>query len=296
MFGYIKPYEDEMKLSEYRLYRSLYCGLCNVSKRIGFFSRFFLSYDYTFFAAVRMIFTGEEFTLCQKRCGFHLFAKKEVAAENEALRLSSGIFSILTYYKLLDTVSDEGFWKRLSARLILPYAGRMRRRAIKLGFREADIIISDCMEKISSLEKRSADINSLADTFGEMLGHLLKSGLSEDSAEEAYTVGYEVGRFIYFADALDDIYEDSRNRRFNPLLAEFSDAESALAAFQKDKNSLYHGTDHACDLLVQGKGKMSVSSLRLLSIIENILYLGCPGVIEGIFRKKEKNKQNEKSI
>ena len=49
MFGYIQTYRDELKYREYALYRHHYCELCRNMGGYSTVSRWFLSYDITFF-------------------------------------------------------------------------------------------------------------------------------------------------------------------------------------------------------------------------------------------------------
>ncbi|MBR5308775.1 MAG: hypothetical protein IKU43_08390 [Clostridia bacterium] len=286
MFGYIKPYEDELKVKQIKLYRSLYCGLCrSAGKHISLFSRFFLSYDYTFFAAVRMIFEKTEYTTESARCGFHLFAKKKVISDNGALGLSSAIFSVLTYYKLVDNIKDDGLVKSLFSRLLLPFASHMRKKALKQGFRDVDMIISDCMERTALLEKNGGSVYDLSETFGDMMGYLLKLGLADEAKEDAYTVGFEVGRFIYCADAADDLEKDEKSHSFNPYLNEYGSSDEALTALRKGRNSIARGTDTAADILMRRKSELPASLFDMCEIALNILYLGCPSVLDGILCK-----------
>lgn len=287
MFGYIRPYEDEMKVKQLKLYRCLYCGLCrSAGKHISIFSRFFLSYDYTLFAAVRMIFENTPYTFEEKRCGWHLFSKKKVVADNNVLALSSAIFSILTYYKIKDNIKDESFIKSVSSRIILPIAAHMRKKALKKGFSDAEAVICDCMEKIEELEqKTNPQPFELAEAFGEMMGYLLKLGLPEKDREDAYTVGFETGCFIYNADALDDLAEDESKGRFNPYLREYGDSESALDNMRKARNTLVHGTDIAADIISARMNTANGNTRELCGVVQNILYLGCPNVIDGILCK-----------
>ncbi|MBR3994290.1 MAG: hypothetical protein IKI97_03320 [Clostridia bacterium] len=289
MFGYIKPYEDELKVRNFKLYRSLYCGLCkSAGKNISIFSRFFLSYDYTFFAAVRMVFERTPYTFKKSRCGFHLFAKKDIIADNSAISLSCAIFSILTYYKLLDNIKDEVFFKSLGARFLLPFASHMRKKALKRGFSDADMIISDCMEQIGNLEKRK-DVSSceISAVFGDMMAYLLKLGLKAEDKDDAEVVGFEIGRFIYMADALDDLEKDEKRNRFNPYLNEYKDSITARTELYKQKNILVHGTDVAADIISTRMKSLDQQHRDLCEIIQNILYLGCPSVIDGIFDKNK---------
>ena len=52
MFGYVRPYKDELRVREYEQYKAIYCGLCRaLGKNYGVLSRLTLSYDCTLFAA-----------------------------------------------------------------------------------------------------------------------------------------------------------------------------------------------------------------------------------------------------
>lgn len=287
MFGYIRPYENELRVRNLKLYRCIYCGLCkSAAKHCGIFSRFFLSYDYTLFAAVRMIFEKTPYTFAKKRCGFHLFAKKDIVADNDVLALSSAIFSIMTYYKIKDNIKDEGFLKSLGARLILPIAAHMRKKAVKNGYADTEAIISDCMEKISELEQNAnTSPLEMSEAFGDMMGYLLKLGLSEEDKDNAYTVGFETGKFIYNADAIDDLEKDESSGSFNPYLAEYGNASSAVENAKKQRISLIRGTDSAADIISTRMKDLDKNGKELCEIVQNIFYLGCPAVMDSILSK-----------
>ena len=56
MFGYITVNQPEMKIKEFDIYRSFYCGLCHsLREQYGNIGRITLSYDMTFLA---MVLTG----------------------------------------------------------------------------------------------------------------------------------------------------------------------------------------------------------------------------------------------
>ena len=51
MFGYIRPDQKELKIKDYDVFRSYYCGLCKaLGKRYNQVVRLGLSYDMTFLA------------------------------------------------------------------------------------------------------------------------------------------------------------------------------------------------------------------------------------------------------
>ena len=76
MFGYVKPFVPELKVAQHELYRAVYCGLCRAMGRVtGQASRFTLSYDLVFLAAVRMILEGETPVLEHFSCMAHPLTK-----------------------------------------------------------------------------------------------------------------------------------------------------------------------------------------------------------------------------
>lgn len=55
LFGYIRPFQPELRIKEYEAYKSVYCGLCKeLGRQYGIFARFTLSYDFTFLAILSM--------------------------------------------------------------------------------------------------------------------------------------------------------------------------------------------------------------------------------------------------
>ena len=65
MFGYIRIGKPELKVKEYDMYKAVYCSLCReLGKEYGFFTRFTLSYDFTFLALL-------ELSLREDFCGTH---------------------------------------------------------------------------------------------------------------------------------------------------------------------------------------------------------------------------------
>lgn len=294
MFGYIRPYKPELKIREYAAYRAVYCGLCHTAgKKISIFSRFFLSYDYVFFAMLRMVLTNREYKLEKVRCFVNPFRKDDVVSINEEMMLSAAAFSVLAYHKNLDNVKDEKAFARLFAKMLLPLTTRMRRKALLLGYPDIEFAAYDCMKMLSENEEKALpDVEKNADIFGEMLAYFLARGLPEDKKEKARSIGFAVGRFIYFADAADDLAKDEKSGSYNPLLLQYKSREKAAAAVRKYAPSLLHEIDECADILTEMRPQLSPALRELCDISRNILYLGTGSVLSGILCGK-KRKANE---
>ena len=69
MFGYIRPAKGDLKVKEFELYRSIYCGLCKqLGRAYGPFARMTLSYDFAFLSLLHMEVNGQTCLLYTSRC------------------------------------------------------------------------------------------------------------------------------------------------------------------------------------------------------------------------------------
>lgn len=219
MYGYVRTYAPELKVRQQEYYRAVYCGLCRtMGKCTGQCSRLTLSYDFTFFALVRMALTGKYPAVTSRRCPVHPLRRRPMADPTEDLSLCACLSAILAYHKVRDDLRDERGLKRTAATAVAPFVGSIRQRAIRRGYVEADRRVELAMRKLFELESsRPASVDEPATLFGELMAALLSHGLEGNQAKLAHTIGLRVGRFVYILDAADDYAEDVKKGRYNPL-------------------------------------------------------------------------------
>jgi hypothetical protein len=195
MFGYVKPVVGEMLVREHEFYKATYCGICRAMKKhTGALSNVTLSYDSVFLALVRMLYIPDgDFKAEQKRCIAHPLKKRPMLKENSAIEYTARAFAVLTYYKLLDDLSDETGLKKAGAYALKPICSSANERA------ELDSLSAMAKEKldaISALEKAGCQsVDEPATIFGELLGEIFAHGLPEGER----LVPYEVGRHLISA-------------------------------------------------------------------------------------------------
>lgn len=219
MFGYVKPYSQELLVKEYELYRAAYCGVCRSMKNnTGIFSPFTLSYDIVFLAFVRLIILDEELKTEKSRCMLHCAHKRLIAEENETLVYCAKVSALLGYGKLKDDISDSGIFGKIRDVAALPILLRAKKLAAldDLGER-----IFTLLEELSKAEKENQNGEKPADLFGEILGEVFSYGLDnyKDGKYKSlsYKIGYHLGRFIYYADASEDFDSDCKKDEYNPF-------------------------------------------------------------------------------
>ena len=278
MFGYVKPYNPELRVRELEEYKAVYCGLCKqLGRSFGVFARFTLSYDFAFLAMLKTALDSE---ICPETercaCIAHPFCKRIRVRENAAMQMAARTAMISVYYKLLDDRADEGFFRRIGAALLLPFAKRARRKALAF----ADGVAADeAAAKMSAaqaqLETEKCPIpDAAAEPTANFLAAVLKNCAA--TAEQAAVLerfGYLLGRYVYLCDALDDLEDDRRRGRYNPFL--YAGGEAAIAA----KNALFLTTAELSD-------DFDLLELhRYEGILENIIRIGMRAEVIRIEKK-----------
>ena len=259
MFGYVRPYAPELKLREYEYYRGVYCGLCRAMGRCtGQCSRLTLSYDLVFLALARMALVGGNPSASEperavkfenRRCLPHPLRRRASLQAGEITDYVACAAAALSYHKVLDDKQDETGLKRLRARLALPLLRRFCRRAARR-YDGLEQLIEPHMQQLSRMESEglpSAD--EPASAFGEALAALFANGLPEPGARIARHIGYHIGRWLYFVDAIDDYAADVSAKRPNPLHRLYGEQGLTTECREDLENALIIELQHAADAL-----------------------------------------------
>ncbi len=276
MFGYVRTMDAELKVKEHELYRATYCGLCrSMGKCTGQCSRMTLNYDFVFLALTRYAISPCKVSFRARRCLAHPFVKRSSMEQNEILDYCSAASAILNYQKVLDDLNDEKGLKKLRAALLFPFVSYSRKKAIKKdpALRQLDESISKKLESLSMIEKsEQIGVDIPAACFGDILGEIMSFGLDGTDARIAFELGKHVGAWIYVADALDDMREDSKKGRYNPLLKLYGgripNGDELSMIYDATKNKLF-AAESAFDLI-------DTDDEGIKNILSNILYIGIP--------------------
>lgn len=221
MFGYITPLKPELKIKDFAKFRSYYCGLCfHLKSNAGNIPRVALNYDMTFLAVLLDSISLTEPTVKIKRCFMHPLEKKPVIINNEALSFSASINIALYYYKVKDDIYDDKDFKSILLEKILkPYFKKAS------SITKINNLIESNLKDLSNLEKNKNFnfIDEIAHPFSDIVGIILKEcpfklvNDSEELRNNLYNFGYTLGKWIYLIDAFDDLEDDIKKQKFNPI-------------------------------------------------------------------------------
>ena len=304
MFGYVRPLVAELKVGEYRYYKSVYCGICKaMGGECGSLSRAFLSYDVTFLALLLSAVNGERTALTEGRCPANPLAKRPMVQDSVFTGYAAAVCGLLAACRFRDDRTDEKGLRRAAASVGVSLSGKWLER-IKENYPGLCEGVAERLEALTDEEKRGMEGNVSVDVPAGLFGDLLSficaypfDGQEDTAASQrkviAAAVGRHVGRWIYIVDALDDLKHDEKKGNFNPFCAAYGKSE--LDEEEKiTLRCLLSGVAGEAALALQLCENFADASREPMKIVENILNLGLADtadkVLRGVYRKPEKDR------
>lgn len=203
MFGYVKIAEDDLRVREWKAYKSYYCSMCKNIAVYSQFARLMLSYDMTFFTLLIEADLPPESEVRKRK--FFRRCKKECT--DKKLDYIAAISVILLYLKLQNDYFDGDKKKRY---IML---------AIESGYKKASAayptiasIIQDAMYALYQLEnQKCCDFSMLEHSFSDCFAEVFKQPeFSDEFAEIRGQIAYHVAAWVYWFDMFLDIEKDRK--------------------------------------------------------------------------------------
>lgn len=284
MYGYVVPNKPQLKMQDYVLYRAFYCGVCKATGKLyGQRPRFTTNYDVTFLSVLLHDYNTQDVTFKAERCVCNPFKKKVCVMRNPLLDRIAAVNIIMAYYKAVDGVIDkEGFSKRIVRRTLKrPY-----KKAARL-CPEADEIVRSSYEALRALErKNAAGIDRVAHPFANMLKRLCVYLLDDKTDENKAALCYNIGKFVYLTDALDDIDEDYKHKRYNPFIAAYG--------FDGDRVGFLTGHRAELEFALSATVNRAIESFnncrftQSYDLLRNVVHEGLRAKVKELLESKEK--------
>ncbi len=290
MQGYVRIHKCDLKIREYDIYSAYYCGVCkSIARRHGNIPRAILSYDSAFLALLLDSLNKESEVINSERCIVHPVIKRPVVLNNSAIDYAADMMIVLAHFKIEDNINDEKKIRyKVASRILKKYYNRILKNHYKLVTR-----IKKQIDDLNAAEKR--DLNTLdmmSEHFATIMQDVMSSYPEATSVEKRILgeAGRHLGKWIYLIDAVDDLEDDIKECKYNPLIRRCSDSYDLriinhdVQEFLRDVKSsigdalflhLAHLTD-AIDLLHIKKNK---------GIIDNIILMGLRKQTEDILMK-----------
>ena len=282
MFGYILPDKNELKVKEYNLYKAFYCGICkDLGKRYGISPRFLLNYDLLLLQLLADSISGVIPDFSNEGCIANPIKKKVVAKNTDGIKLSSDCLILLSYYKLKDNIQDDNFTKKMFSKIGCITIESAFKKAKKLR-PNLENVIKKQMENQFTLEKKGcSNIDEACDPTSQMVANM--AILTSDNINlkpQLFRFGLFLGKLIYVLDAVDDFEKDKIKNNYNMFInLNLTYEEMIQKSFDLCKFYSAELSEAYCKIpLLQNK-----------EILDNIIYLGIPKMINNIKNKEKKN-------
>ncbi|MBO7187284.1 MAG: hypothetical protein J6V68_02700 [Clostridia bacterium] len=268
MFGYVKPDNPNLFVKDETLYKATYCGLCkSIGKTCGQTARFTLSYDLAFLTHFIHNVTDTDLTIKKEHCLTHWIVKRPVAKTTDISCRIANLNVILAFYKLKDDVLDSKKGKIKQSVFLGAY------RKAKKNEPQFDLIVKNGFEKLLNYERSFGDSASIAsEIFGEMLADIVKELCGEHYSDDINNLAFNLGKWIYLIDALDDFEKDLNKNEYNPFKFAYKDIVTKKELLEK------HG-EEICFLFNDALWEIENSNKNIKyyfnhDLIDNILLRG----------------------
>ncbi|MDE6076007.1 MAG: hypothetical protein K2G26_06185, partial [Clostridia bacterium] len=217
MFGYINPDSPYLFKKDETLYKAIYCGMCkSIGEGCGNFSKSALTYDMAFMSALLHNIANCDVKIEKRRCGLHLIKRRFMAKPDNISVLLGCVNTALAYYKLLDDKTD-GDKKGAFAFMYK----RGFKRTLKRHPQVAEIIKRHMQEQRELEKAGCAIIDQACEPTAFMIKELSTYALGEYATPATEALCYDIGKWVYLADALDDYDKDVKKGRYNVLYNAF---------------------------------------------------------------------------
>lgn len=244
VFGYVRPERAELKLREYQVFRAHYCGLCEGLGRVGGPpARLTVSYEGAFLFLVLTSLRESPPGYRWGRCPLPPWKRVPLVVAPEELRYAAAVNVLLAFHQLRDHAADaegglpgrlRGAGAAAAARLL----ARSARGAASL-YPEVASAVERCLDLQAAREaERCRDLDLAADPFARLVSELAggppgwrprRDGAGAQAAvrEGLRVLGYNLGKWVYTADAMADLEEDLAAGRYNVVAEVFAGGRAA---------------------------------------------------------------------
>lgn len=213
MFGYVVINKHELKIKDFELYSSYYCGLCrDLKEMFGSKGQLTLNYDLTFLAILLDGLYEDDTVVSECRCVVHP-GKKHQTRRNEFTRYAAEMNILLTYYQCLDDWKDE---KKKDRKLLASSLKKKAQKVIDKYPEKCKAIVAE-LDRLNEMEKAgNCNLDLLSGCFGRLMSELF---CYKDDEWKIYlgNTGFFLGKFIYILDSFCDYEEDMQKGLFNAL-------------------------------------------------------------------------------
>ena len=286
MFGYIVPDKMNMLIKDFTIFKAYYCGLCkSIGKCQGQLYRFATNYDMTLFNILMHGILDKQISFHNEVCILNPLKKKSVVVGDELTEQIAHINLLLMYYNVVDDVMDNGGVK---AKAIKAMINRKTRRSQK-SYPRIDEIIKSHFEELRALEKQhTTSLDRVSEPFSKIMEEIALEVLGEKADDNIRNLCYNLGKWVYLMDALDDLDDDAKSHNFNPFLACYDGYTTKSEFLEKYHDEISFTMYAICNTIIDCYNHIEVKVSE--GVLSNVFYLGLKKQTDDILKGETKCK------
>lgn len=239
-----------------------------------------LNYDCAVLSLLLSSMSDSQPELKRERCIVSPFIKKTVIRSRES-EYAAAVNILLGHAKIKDAAADD---RDPAAFALSGVYSRVAKLAAK-NFPELTEEFSRRLKSLGRLEKgKCPDLDAVSSEFGSLLGAVFSyvpyEFIGKAEKKALWHLGYNLGRWIYIADAIDDIIKDDRKKSYNVFLQRQHGGAAALKETIREEAAfnLNYSLAEAC------KAYELLDIKRDKPLLDNIMYLGLAKKTEDVLK------------
>ena len=212
--------------------------------------------------------------------------KKLIGKDDELTRKVVDISTILAHYKCVDDKKDEkSVSKKLADDLVIK---RHYKKAKKL-YPDFDKFLSERYTELARLEnEKCSSPDRVAHPFSEIMVEIGRIVFEDNYGEPLQNFMYNLGKWIYICDAVDDIDDDFKKKGYNVFLQGY-DYKDKATFLQEKQDVLEFVLMSAYNTILDDFDKIQVKKYE--GILTNIIWYGMLNNTKELLRRSEKCKK-----
>lgn len=266
MFGYLDIDKGTIEDGQRGLWQTFMCGLCMSTKaEYGNLPRAFISNDINFFNVLFHSVTQTDVEIENKTCFSHPFKKRTILKRTSLTDELAVANVLLTYWNVLDDVVDD---KSLAKKTVLKTLTRTYNKA-KAALPSMDEMLKAMYDNLQSLEKSGCNsIDMVAHSFASLSQQFASIILQDKSSPNVETLCYNLGKWIYLIDALDDIEKDLKRGAYNVFVSCYN--ISSVADVRAHLDEIQFIMYASLNRIAQSYNDLNLT--KYVCILKNVLY------------------------
>lgn len=266
MFGYLDIEKDKLEDGQRGLWQTFMCGLCVSTKTAyGNFPRAFISNDINFFNVLFHSVTQTDVEIENKTCFSHPIKKRPILKTTCLTDELATANVLLTYWNVYDDVIDDNSLAKKTALRTLAKSYKKANAQLP----QMDEMLADMYADLQTMEKSGeTSVDKVAHSFASLSQKFASIVLKDNASSNIETLCYNLGKWIYLIDALDDVEKDLKKGSYNVFTScyNFNSVKDVAAKLEEIQFIMYASLNR----IAQSYNDLNLS--KYTCVLNNVLY------------------------